>query len=213
MPSPATATAPSPTVPAPRAKDDVQPVAHETADRIATGLVTALPILALGLVGWQLWGAALNWSDVAVFATVYLPTGLGVTVGFHRLFTHRSFKTTRPVRACWPCSGSMAIEGPIISWVADHRKHHRYSDEEGDPHSPHVGHEGGLRGALPASGTRTGAGCSSTPSAVRGSRYAPDLSPIRSSGSSTAVRAVGARSGSPFPSGSASRSPGRSSAA
>jgi stearoyl-CoA desaturase (delta-9 desaturase) len=70
MQSPATATAPSTTVRAPRPKDDVQPVAHETADRIATGLVTALPILALGLVGWQLWGAALNRIDVPILSTV-----------------------------------------------------------------------------------------------------------------------------------------------
>ena len=209
----ATATAPSTTVRAPRAEDEIQPVAHETADRIATGLVTALPILALGLVGWQLWGAALNWSDVAIFATVYLATGLGVTVGFHRLFTHRSFKTNRAVRAVLAVLGSMAIEGPIISWVADHRKHHRYSDEEGDPHSPHVGHEGGFRGALPASGTRTGAGCSSTPSAVLGAATRPTSSPIRSSGSSTAGSCCGWRSGWPFPSVSAWRSPGRSSAA
>jgi stearoyl-CoA desaturase (delta-9 desaturase) len=144
----ATPTAPTKTVRATRAEDDVQPVAHETADRIATGLVTALPILALGLVGWQLWGSALLWTDVLIFAIVYLATGLGVTVGFHRLFTHRSFKTSRPVRAVLAALGSMAIEGPVISWVADHRKHHRYSDEEGDPHSPHVGHGGGLRGAL-----------------------------------------------------------------
>jgi stearoyl-CoA desaturase (delta-9 desaturase) len=133
---------------APPAASEIQPVSHETVDRIATGLVTALPILALGLVAWQLWGSALRWTDVLIFGIVYLATGLGVTVGFHRHFTHRSFKTSRPVRAVLAVFGSMAIEGPVISWVADHRKHHRYSDEEGDPHSPHVGHEGGVRGAL-----------------------------------------------------------------
>jgi stearoyl-CoA desaturase (delta-9 desaturase) len=73
---------------------------------------------------------------------------LGVTVGFHRHFTHRSFKTKQPVRATLAVLGSAAIEGPIISWVADHRKHHTFSDQEGDPHSPHVGHGGGFRGAL-----------------------------------------------------------------
>jgi stearoyl-CoA desaturase (Delta-9 desaturase) len=130
------------------ARDDVEPVLHETADRIATGIVTAVPVLALGLVVWQVWGDFLRWSDVIVFAIMYVATGLGVTVGFHRLFTHRSFKAKQPVRATLAVLGSAAIEGPIISWVADHRKHHTFSDQEGDPHSPHVGHGGGFRGAL-----------------------------------------------------------------
>jgi stearoyl-CoA desaturase (Delta-9 desaturase) len=130
------------------ARDDVEPVLHETADRIATGIVTAVPVLALGLVVWQVWGDFLRWSDVIVFAIMYVATGLGVTVGFHRHFTHRSFKTKQPVRATLAVLGSAAIEGPIISWVADHRKHHTFSDQEGDPHSPHVGHGSGFRGAL-----------------------------------------------------------------
>jgi stearoyl-CoA desaturase (Delta-9 desaturase) len=129
-------------------RDDVEPVLHETADRIATGIVTAVPVLALGLVVWQVWGDFLRWSDLLVFAIMYVATGLGVTVGFHRHFTHRSFKAKQPVRAALAVLGSAAIEGPIISWVADHRKHHTFSDQEGDPHSPHVGHEGGFRGAL-----------------------------------------------------------------
>jgi stearoyl-CoA desaturase (Delta-9 desaturase) len=129
-------------------RDDIEPVLHETADRIATGIVTAVPFAALGFVAWQVWGDFLRWSDVIVFAVMYVATGLGVTVGFHRHFTHRSFKTSRPVRATLAVLGSAAIEGPIISWVADHRKHHTFSDQEGDPHSPHVGHGGGFRGAL-----------------------------------------------------------------
>jgi stearoyl-CoA desaturase (delta-9 desaturase) len=129
-------------------REDVQPVAHETADRLATGAVTVLPVLALGLVVWQAWGSALHASDIAVFFIMYLATGLGVTVGFHRLFTHRSFKAKRPVVAILAVLGSAAIEGPVISWVADHRKHHAFSDQEGDPHSPHVGHEPGWRGTL-----------------------------------------------------------------
>jgi stearoyl-CoA desaturase (delta-9 desaturase) len=128
--------------------DDVEPVIHETRDRIITGVVTTAPVLALGFVVWQVWGDFLRWSDAIVFAIMYVATGLGVTVGFHRLFTHRSFKTSRPVRAIFAVLGSAAIEGPVISWVADHRKHHTFSDQEGDPHSPHVGHGGGWRGAL-----------------------------------------------------------------
>jgi stearoyl-CoA desaturase (delta-9 desaturase) len=127
---------------------DIEPCANETVDRIATGLVTVVPILALALVGWQTWQSVLHWHDFVVFGIVYVLCGLGVTVGFHRYFTHRAFATSGPVRAALAIMGSVAIEGPIIAWVADHRKHHAFSDQEGDPHSPHVGHGGGLRGAL-----------------------------------------------------------------
>jgi stearoyl-CoA desaturase (Delta-9 desaturase) len=115
---------------------------------VITGLVTVVPFLLLGVAGWQLWNDALRWSDLAIFAALYLATGLGVTVGFHRLFTHRSFKTGPATRAVLGALGSAAIEGPMISWVADHRKHHACSDQEGDPHSPHVGHGHGWRGTL-----------------------------------------------------------------
>src|SRR5919204_2040236 len=107
-----------------------------------------VPFLALGVAGWQAWGSALRASDLLLFVVLYVATALGVTVGFHRHFTHRSFKTTPPVRVILAVLGSAAVEGPVISWVADHRKHHAFSDREGDPHSPHVGHGGGLRGAL-----------------------------------------------------------------
>ena len=133
----------------PAPADDTQPTEHETLDRIATGLVTVLPFLGLGVVCWQAWGGFLRWSDLAVFAIVYAFTGLGITVGFHRHFTHRAFKTSRPLRAALAIAGSAAIEGPVISWVADHRKHHAFSDKEGDPHSPH-GHGGVLRGLFHA---------------------------------------------------------------
>jgi stearoyl-CoA desaturase (delta-9 desaturase) len=130
------------------ARDDCQPVANETRDRIITGIVTGAPIACLFVVGWQVWAEFLGWSDVAVFAILYALTGFGVTVGFHRHLTHRAFKTTRPIHAALAVLGSAAIEGPVISWVADHRKHHAYSDHEGDPHSPHVDHGVGWRGAL-----------------------------------------------------------------
>ena len=128
--------------------DDVQPVAHETADRIITGLVTGLPVLALGLAAWRVWDGLRRPRDLLVLAIVYALTGLGVTVGFHRLLTHRSFKTGPLVRAVLAILGSAAIEGPVISWVADHRKHHAFSDRLGDPHSPHVDHGVGWAGAL-----------------------------------------------------------------
>jgi len=134
-------------VPAP-GPADVQPVEHETRDRIITGLVTFVPMLALAFAAWQSWQGLLRPSDLVVFGILYLLTGFGVTVGFHRLFTHRSFKTGPVVRAILAVLGSVAIEGPVISWVADHRKHHAFSDMEGDPPSPHVGHGGGWRGEL-----------------------------------------------------------------
>jgi stearoyl-CoA desaturase (delta-9 desaturase) len=134
--------------PAAPTPDDVEPVLHETRDRIITGFITVAPVVCLGLVVWQAWSRTLHWNDVIVFAICYALTGLGITVGFHRLFTHRSFATRPWVRFVFAGLGSAAIEGPVISWVADHRKHHAFADREGDPHSPHVGHEGGWSGAL-----------------------------------------------------------------
>ena len=85
---------------------------------------------------------------MVVLVVSYVVIGTGVTVGFHRLLTHRSFKTSRLVRAGFAALGSAAAEGPVIDWVATHRKHHAYSDVDGDPHSPHVGHGSGFKGAL-----------------------------------------------------------------
>jgi stearoyl-CoA desaturase (Delta-9 desaturase) len=142
--APAEPTKPAPTRPRVSLADAIQPAEHETRDRIITGLLTVVPFLLLGFVAWQLWGGWLHWSDFVVFGLIYIPTGFGITVGFHRLFTHRSFKTGPAVRAVIGALGSAAIEGPVISWVADHRKHHAFSDKEGDPHSPHVGHGEGV---------------------------------------------------------------------
>ena len=128
--------------------DDVQLTAHQTRDRLITAVVTVAPVAGLGFVAWQVWGDWLHGGDLVVFAILYLTTGLGITVGFHRHLTHRAFATTRPVRALLAVLGSAAIEGPVISWVADHRKHHAFADVEGDPHSPHVGHGHGWRGAV-----------------------------------------------------------------
>ena len=133
---------------APIRAGEVEPVEHETLHRTITGLVTGLPVLALAVAIWQTWDGLLRPRDLLVFSIVYLLTGLGVTVGFHRLLTHRSFKAKPVVRAVLAILGSAAIEGPAISWVADHRKHHAFSDVPGDPHSPHVGHGAGWSGAL-----------------------------------------------------------------
>jgi stearoyl-CoA desaturase (delta-9 desaturase) len=124
------------------------PPVGSRADRIANIAVTVIPFLLLGLAVVLAWDRALHWQDLVVFAVLYIPIGFGVTVGFHRLLTHRSFKTSAPVRAAFAILGSAAIEGPVIEWVAYHRKHHAFSDREGDPHSPHVGHGTGWRGAV-----------------------------------------------------------------
>ncbi len=124
------------------------PSSHDRADRVATAIVTLAPVLALAVAIPLAWGSVLHWYDVVVFALCYVPTGLGITVGFHRLLTHRAFATTPALRGIFTALGCMAIEGPPIEWVANHRKHHTYSDEEGDPHSPHVNFAGGLGGSL-----------------------------------------------------------------
>jgi stearoyl-CoA desaturase (Delta-9 desaturase) len=93
-----------------------------------------------------LWNRLIGPSDLAILAGIYVATAGGVTIGFHRLLTHRAFETYRPLKYAFAVLGSMAVQGPVIGWVADHRKHHAHADEEGDPHSPHVGHGSGLRG-------------------------------------------------------------------
>jgi stearoyl-CoA desaturase (delta-9 desaturase) len=138
----------STTVEARPGRDDVEPVLNERRDRIITGFVTVAPVLCLFFVGWQLWDSLLGWNDIFDFLLLYLLTGLGVTVGLHRLLTHRAFKSGPVVRAIFAILGSAAVEGPVISWVADHRKHHRFSDQPGDPHSPHVDHGQGWAGAV-----------------------------------------------------------------
>lgn len=110
------------------------------------GLVL-IPFAALVVAIILLWGFALSWPHLAVFGGMYLLTVLGITVGYHRYFTHRSFKTSKPIAALLAFLGSMAVEGPLMNWVADHRRHHQHSDEEGDPHSPQT-HGSGMWGML-----------------------------------------------------------------
>jgi stearoyl-CoA desaturase (delta-9 desaturase) len=119
----------------------------ERLDRVANIVAMTLPLALLGFAAWRAWGGSLRWSDLTVLAIAYALTGLGVTVGFHRLFTHRSFKTGPVIRFLLAALGSAAIEGPLIEWVSNHRKHHQFSDGSADPHSPHH-HGTGVRGAL-----------------------------------------------------------------
>ena len=138
----------APPVPAGPTPEEIQAPVLESLDRAVTALITGVPPLLLALAGLQLWNRELRWRDVVIFVVMYVPVGLGVTVGFHRLLTHRSFMTSAWMRGMLAVLGTMSVEGPVISWVADHRKHHAYSDRLGDPHSPHVDHGGGWRGAL-----------------------------------------------------------------
>jgi len=127
----------------------VRPVDMPLVDRLASGVVTAVPPIMVGIGMWFGWiGNLLNWQDLLILALFYAGVGTGITVGFHRLLTHQSFKCHRLTRAMFAALGSAAAEGPVIDWVATHRKHHQFSDEAGDPHSPHVGHGSGWFGAI-----------------------------------------------------------------
>ena len=106
-----------------------------------------LPFLGFVVAVVLLWNTLVGWTDLAVMLVMYVVSGYGVTLGFHRLLTHRSFQTFKPVEYALAVLGSVAVQGPVMSWVADHRKHHAHTDKEGDPHSPH-GHGSGLRGAV-----------------------------------------------------------------
>jgi stearoyl-CoA desaturase (delta-9 desaturase) len=118
------------------------------AHRGANLAAVLLPFVGFVVAIVLLWNSVIGWSDLVVFALMYALTCFGITVGFHRMLTHRAFETYRWLKATFAVLGTMAVEGPAITWVADHRKHHAYADEDGDPHSPHVGHGGGLLGGL-----------------------------------------------------------------
>ncbi|HUA12513.1 MAG TPA: acyl-CoA desaturase [Solirubrobacteraceae bacterium] len=92
------------------------------------------------------WNGLVDGSDLALLAVMYVLSAAGVTVGYHRLLTHRAFRAHRATRLTFAVLGSLSVEGAVLDWVADHRKHHAFTDREGDPHSPHVEHAGGLAG-------------------------------------------------------------------
>src|SRR4051794_29737989 len=112
---------------------------------LAGVIVPFAGVLAAIILLWQSW---VDVTDLAIFAVMYFVTALGVTVGFHRLLTHRSFRTAPWLEHTFAVMGSLSVQGSVLDWVADHRKHHAHTDVEGDPHSPHVGHGHGVKGAL-----------------------------------------------------------------
>ena len=103
----------------------------------ATATFVVVPFAGLGVAVWLAWGHGLNLADVLLAVVFYVVTGLGVTVGFHRLLTHRSFTAARPLRVALAVAGSMSFQGEVIGWVATHRRHHAFTDRPGDPHSPY----------------------------------------------------------------------------
>jgi stearoyl-CoA desaturase (Delta-9 desaturase) len=116
--------------------------------RRVTLALTVFPLLGVGLAIWSLWGTGISAVDFWIFLGFYVATGLGITVGFHRLFTHRSFKAAAPVRVALATFGTMAVQGPVIQWCATHRRHHAFADQYGDPHSPHLAKAAGAKGVL-----------------------------------------------------------------
>ena len=142
--------------------------------RRMTALATVGPLAGVALAMTLLWGQGITALDFGLFLGFYLFTGVGVTVGFHRLFTHRSFETPKGIRAVLAVAGSMAVQGSVIEWVATHRRHHAYADEYGDPHSPHLVQETGLRGVLRGL-WHAHMGWLFVPSGTVESRWAPDL--------------------------------------
>jgi stearoyl-CoA desaturase (delta-9 desaturase) len=105
-------------------------------EQVALAIFIGAPFLALVAAVPVAWGGWLSWTDAILALAAYAITGHGITVGYHRLFTHRSFKPNRALKYALAVAGSMAVQGPVVRWVADHRKHHKFSDRDGDPHSP-----------------------------------------------------------------------------
>lgn len=138
-------------------------------------LAVIIPPLGLAGLAWAVWGWGFNAVHLAIFAGMYLITGFGITVGYHRLFTHRSFETYPWMKFLIGVAGSMAVEGPIRKWVATHRRHHQHSDDHEDPHSPHHHHHlGGLRGMFRGL-VHAHVGWLMVPDAPGLSKYVPDL--------------------------------------
>jgi stearoyl-CoA desaturase (delta-9 desaturase) len=138
-------------------------------------VAVVLPFLGVLAGGIVLWDSFLSPLDLAIMAAMYMTTAIGITVGFHRLLTHRAFQTHPWVRYTLAVLGEMAVQGPVIDWVADHRKHHTFTDEEGDPHSPHAGQGAGIGGMLKGLWHAHTGWLFSTHGQASSKRFAPDL--------------------------------------
>jgi stearoyl-CoA desaturase (delta-9 desaturase) len=146
------------------------------AEKAANLGAVVVPFIATIAAVILLWNSLVSPADLAIAAVMYILTAVGITVGFHRLLTHRSFQTAKPTEYVFAVLGSMAVQGPTIAWVADHRKHHAHTDEEGDPHSPHVGVDGGgVRNVFTGLWHAHSGWLMSTQGRADWKRYAPDL--------------------------------------
>lgn len=125
----------------PEAETDAEPD-FSTAERLVTLAFVVLPAVAVVLAAVRFWGHGIHLRDLALAFGLYLFVGYGITIGFHRMLTHRSFRPSRPLKVIMAIAGSMAFQGGPIGWVADHRRHHVFSDRPGDPHSPYFDDDG-----------------------------------------------------------------------
>ncbi|MGV3608319.1 MAG: acyl-CoA desaturase [Planctomycetaceae bacterium] len=144
--------------------------------KVIMGIAVVLPFLAfLTAIVWSFQNGFMGWTHLALLVGGWALTGQGITIGFHRLLTHRSFDTYGWVRMCWMALGALSVEGSPLTWCAVHRRHHELSDQIGDPHSPHVHGEGvwnSLRGLWYAHTGWLFTGYWSNPDMQR---YIPDL--------------------------------------
>jgi hypothetical protein len=166
------------TGPFPAASAPVRTRPQRTAQVTVTGLIVVVPFAGLIAAIWLLWGRGVGVADLGLAVLFYLVTGFGVTLGFHRCLTHRSFTARPALRVALAIAGSMAFQGDVIGWVATHRRHHAFTDRPGDPHSPYrygIGLAGQLRGLLHA---HVGWLFGNDPTPQQ--RYAPDMLACRS---------------------------------
>jgi stearoyl-CoA desaturase (delta-9 desaturase) len=149
------------------------------AEKISNLAGVVLPFI--GVIGAMvlLWNSYVQLHDLVIMGVMYLVTSLGVTIGYHRLLTHRSFATSTPMEYAFAFFGSLAVEGAPIPWVSDHRKHHAFADEEGDPHSPHVGHGDGPLGVLHGLWHAHAGWLMKTWGTADPERYAPELAELK----------------------------------
>ena len=144
------------------------------AHRVVNLIGVPMPLVGLVAAIALLWNRMVGPLELAMLVGLYIPTALGVTLGYHRMFTHRAFESSRPFRAGVAIMGSMAVQGSVITWVADHRKHHAYTDVDGDPHSPH-GHGPGIAGAIKGLWHAHVGWLFQTVGTAERERFAPDL--------------------------------------
>jgi stearoyl-CoA desaturase (delta-9 desaturase) len=153
-----------------------EPLARpSTVSQVASLAAVVLPLLGLVAAIVLLWGTGIEWIHLVLLVGGYVLTALGITVGYHRLFTHKSFRTNAAMKILWGALGSMAVEGPVLTWVATHRRHHQHSDRDEDPHTPHGKGDGWLAAIKGAYHAHIGWFFAIGPTEVDLARYVPDL--------------------------------------